>query len=171
LQRLARTEDHVGASCWTYFVPYQRDVEKALQDLRAKVFKEGAYYKPDVWARHLHASGSLSQENLDNWLERLKAEPEPKTIEELLELRAEEMTHSILDIERVSDDPNDILTVSGLSRDEYMEVLGTLKPTHEQVESKQSELWDLRGRGEAVFVLVYKNGKPDEIFFAGVTGD
>lgn len=34
---------HMGASFWSYFVPYQADLGAALQALREKVFAEGDY--------------------------------------------------------------------------------------------------------------------------------
>jgi len=34
----------MGASNWAYFVPYQVDINKALQDLREDVFNSGNYY-------------------------------------------------------------------------------------------------------------------------------
>jgi hypothetical protein len=35
----------MGASGWEYFVPYQQDINKALQELRQKAFDEGDYVK------------------------------------------------------------------------------------------------------------------------------
>jgi hypothetical protein len=161
-------------------VPYQADIEKALQELRQKVFQDGDYYKPNHFAkenlalatRH-YEEGRITREELDGLGLEMEEEPEPQTIEELLELRAEEMTHSIIDIERVSADPDDLLTATPLSAEEYEAVLGTVNPTRELLEKDEtkSALWDLRGRGYGVFVIAYKDGKPDEIFFAGVTGD
>ncbi len=52
---------------------------------------------------------------------------------------------------------------------------GTVKPTRDMVEAKRyldiaehpltSEKW------QGVYFIVYRNGKPDEIFFAGCSGD
>ena len=33
----------MGASGWHYFVAYQPDIDKALQELRVDVFKKGEY--------------------------------------------------------------------------------------------------------------------------------
>jgi protein tyrosine phosphatase len=37
----------MGASGWVYFVPFQVDIAKALQQLREEVFRRGDYFKPD----------------------------------------------------------------------------------------------------------------------------
>jgi hypothetical protein len=37
----------MGASGWSYKVPFQSDINKALQELRQKVFEAGDYYKAD----------------------------------------------------------------------------------------------------------------------------
>jgi hypothetical protein len=39
------------------------------------------------------------------------------------------------------------------------------------VKKKESELWGLRKRWVGVYVIVYKGGEPDEIFFGGFSGD
>lgn len=40
----------MGASGWTYFVPYQPDITKALNELREQVFRDGKYYnQPAIW--------------------------------------------------------------------------------------------------------------------------
>jgi hypothetical protein len=33
----------MGSSSWRYFTPYQSDAEAALQELRSRVFAEGAW--------------------------------------------------------------------------------------------------------------------------------
>jgi hypothetical protein len=33
----------MGSSSWTYFTPYQEDIEQALQDLRRKLFEARDY--------------------------------------------------------------------------------------------------------------------------------
>jgi hypothetical protein len=38
----------VGATGWQYFVPYEEDVESALQKLRRRVFEQREYLKPTV---------------------------------------------------------------------------------------------------------------------------
>ncbi len=118
----------------------------------------------------LYAENSLNQQELDARLKELEAEPEPGTIQELISLRADEGTHSIIDIERVAAAPG-FGVASPLSAQEYRELLGTAKPTHEMVQQQADQLEMLRERGEGVYVLVYKEDQPDEIFFTGFSGD
>jgi hypothetical protein len=172
----------MGASCWSYFVPYQDDIEEALQALRDKVFRAGDYYRPDrnpfaqenlALAKKQLAEGRITQDEFDGLREEmeLEGEHEPQTMEELLELCAEDMTHSIIDIECVSEDSDDLFTVSPLSLEEQHALWGTAQPTRELLKGVESRRWELRGRGYGVFAIAYKDGKPDEICFAGVTGD
>jgi hypothetical protein len=159
-----------GASSWSYFVPYQKNINKALQELRQQVFREGDYYKPAEFAKRMYADGTISKKELDAWLKGLQSEPEPKTIRELIDLRADEGTHAIIDIERVSD-TLDYSVVMPLTAQEYQKLFSTAKPTHALVKKKESELWGLRKRWVGVYVIVYKGGEPDEIFFGGFSGD
>ena len=99
----------MGASYWSCFVPYRANIEHAFQALRKDVFKGGKYYKPDfsedtaVYDRKLFEQGIITQQELAGRLAALQDERElePSTIEELLELRGADGTHSILDLERI----------------------------------------------------------------------
>jgi len=42
----------MGASGWSYFVPYQPDIQKALQELREVVFQRGGYYRREESCWH-----------------------------------------------------------------------------------------------------------------------
>lgn len=42
----------MGASAWSYFVPYQEDISLALQQLKDHVFAEGNHY-PIAWYQYL----------------------------------------------------------------------------------------------------------------------
>jgi polyhydroxyalkanoate synthesis regulator phasin len=171
----------VGASCWTYFVPYQSNIEQALQELRQSVFEAGDYYQPSKFqervARELFAAGQLTQEQLELQLEQIaaRARPEPKTLDELIEQRFEEMTatHSIIDIEHVSDEADDFHTVSLLSAEQHEDVLGTVRPTRALLEEDEMQLalFELIDRGCAYYLIVYADDQPHELFFVGVTGD
>ena len=45
------------------------------------------------------------------------------------------------------------------------------KPEHMLVAQKANELQTLRGRWQGVYVVIYKDGLPEEISFAGYSGD
>jgi hypothetical protein len=59
----------MGASGWSYFVPYQPDINKALQELRQKVFQEGDYFKPAEWQKRLYEHKIISEQELNNALD------------------------------------------------------------------------------------------------------
>jgi len=166
----------VGASGWQYFVPYQSDITRALHELREQVFQSGKYYKREAFWQNTAESEydnepdeELRQELIE-WLRTMKAMKEPTTIEELFLWNEEDGTHSILDIKGVSTQP-DFGTISPLSQDELMLFFGTHKPTRAMVEQKAVEIMQLRKRWQGTYVIVYKDGLPNEIFITGFSGD
>ena len=108
-----------------------------------------------------------------------KPEPDyskkPETIDELLEEQGESGTHSILDIQRVCDEP-DFGAVSPMPSEELESLFGTDKPTRKMVEDKSGD-YDLvehalvSERWQGVYFTVYRDGRPDELFFIGTSGD
>jgi hypothetical protein len=191
----------MGASSWEYFVPYQEDIEQALQDLRWQVFREGKF-------------NNYAKEDLDGWLayeteerrrafadmqERLcsfeMADPLPfETIEDYIAfltnaltspdaiLNADfsgEGTWSIIDIQHVGTDPEEYFIVFPLPAQALMEYFGTEQPTRQHFEAYQRQhgrpgaighgkyYWCQRG----IYIIVFKGGQPDEIFFDGCSGD
>ena len=68
-----------------------------------------------------------------------KPEPDyskkPKTIDELLEEQGESGTHSILDIQHISDEP-EFGAVAPMPAERLQEIFGTDKPTRTMVENK-----------------------------------
>jgi hypothetical protein len=141
----------MGASGWSYFVPYQPDVGRALQSLREEIFRSGAYGK-----------GFLRGEDI--------APPEADTIDELLERVGADGTHSILDIDCTADEP-DIGCASPAPERLHQQVFGSARPTHDEVEARPGNLTDKLHSGQAYYVIVYSGGKPAEIYFEGSSGD
>ena len=166
----------MGASGWQYFVPYQSDIAKALNELREQVFESDDYYKRlPLWQdmdedEYANEPNEDIREQLTSWLRTMKAMKDPTTIEELFMWNGEDGTHSILDINNVSDSP-DFGTISPLSQKELMSFFGTYEPTRAMVEQKANEIMDLRERWQGTYVIVYKDGLPNEIFFTGFSGD
>ena len=140
----------MGASGWTYFVPYQPDIRKAFADLRQQVFESGEYYRfPHI------------------------RQPKPATIEELFEQNQEAGTHTIIDIMDIADSPDveGFLLAIPLSESQLLEFFGTKKPTRAMIEQKEDTLMDLRERWMATYVIVYQDDQPTEIYFTGFSGD
>ncbi len=60
--------------------------------------------------------------------------------------------------------------VAPLKSEDVEELFGTDKPNHAQVE-KGHDLFEWINRGEGVYLIVYKDAKPHEIYFAGFSFD
>jgi hypothetical protein len=144
----------MGGHAWLYFVPYQSDVSAALQALRQREFKAGRYNPVARFPMDLGASAPGAQH---------------ASIEEALEASDADGTRSILDMERVGQSPG--LGVLVLLPLEHLEELyGTQRPTREMIEQNMEFLDEIE-RGEGVYIIVYKDGNPSEIFFAGFSYD
>ena len=94
------------------------------------------------------------------------------SIEELLEAAAESGTHSILDIQHTASGA-DFGVAWPAPGDVVRQVYGTERPSRVQVEVREgriSEAMELE-RWQAVYVLVYDQGRPAEIYFEGASGD
>ena len=132
----------MGAEPYDYFVPYQANFQAALDQLRAQVFASGQYQG---------------------------AELHPATPEEAFEWADADGTASILDIQRIADEP-DFCCASPLSSEELNEFFGTEKPTRSQVR-ESDELWDSIERGHARYVVCYDGEQASELYFAGYSFD
>lgn len=175
----------MGATGWTYSVPYQPDIGAALQSLREKVFREGNYYKPwEINKRFLEELESKSQDQLnDSEKEQIRIlrdlplidppDPLPATIDELLEHNAESGTHSALDIFDVSDQ-TDWGIAAPVPEEILLACFGTDRPAREQTDPYPEsfiKFIETLERWTALYFIVYKNGEPDEIIFEGCSGD
>jgi hypothetical protein len=193
----------MGASGWSYFVPYQADIGAALRQLQEQEFADGAYGLREPYWRDMTFEDWLNPnpEDPSHYSETERAKifieyerwqnmPEPTTIEALQEWNGEEGCHSILDMVRVVDQAFEKISyrgmpheemwaevqrrfgaVSPLSDDDLFDLFEDELPTREMVESCADELHDLRDRWEGLYIVVYKDGQPDEIYFAGFSGD
>lgn len=177
----------MGASAWEYFTPYQPDIKKALHELRQQVFDAGDYYlfihelpsTEEEYLREAYAIGMYTPDDEEQLRQVYREEkeryskPKPDTIEELFKMCTESGTHTILDIGHLADDPecNDYFTAIPLSEAQLLDLFGTTKLTRKMIEEKRRTLWSLRQNWQATYIIVYKNGKPEEIYFAGFSGD
>jgi hypothetical protein len=164
----------MGASQWGYATPYQADIHAALQDLRQKTFRAGAYYTPTKFQEQLLKDVPRLPLGM-----RLRAQiavlrgrfqSPPQSIHELIERNGEEGTHSILDIEAVSDTPQ-FGTVSPLRDHQLVDIFGTTKPTLAMVTDKLDACCSLRSRWEGLYIVAYEADTPTHICFAGFSGD
>lgn len=132
----------MGAEPWLYFVPYQEDVEAALELLRQQEFDAGRYRGSEL---------------------------EPLSMEEAFANMEADGTASILDIMMVSDESN-FCAVAPLARETLISIYGTDQPTRAMVEGRQDFYEDIE-RGQGVYFTVYEDGRPHELCFAGYSFD
>lgn len=132
----------MGAEPWDYFVPYEPNIQSALDKLRQREFRAGRYRG---------------------------AELSPSSIEEAIENADADGTGSILDITTVADEP-DFCTVCPLPDDALEDLFGTTQPTRQMIE-ENLDFYEEIERGQGVYIIAHKDGKPSEIFFGGYSFD
>jgi hypothetical protein len=144
-------------------VPYEDDIGAALQKLRQREFEAGRYNPVIPFLDFPIGPNSPS--------------PGPKhdSIEHVLETTNEDGTRSILDMMQISSVPfdpgnNPYVTASPLADPDLIELFGDRYPSRQTVENCQP-LWDRLERGMGVYVVLHANGKPHEIYFAGISFD
>jgi hypothetical protein len=148
----------MGAQPYWYFVPYDDDVQRALERLRRREFEAGRYNP--VLARMHFADPRL-----------LVCAPGAKhaSIAEAMAEAGDEGTRSILDVDRAGEGPA-IGVAAPLTDGALHELFDTRTPTHDAVEEQIAELLDDVKPGQCVYVVVYDHGdylRPSELFFAG----
>ena len=132
----------MGAEPWDYFVPYEPDIQAALEKLRQREFRAGRY------------RGS---------------EDDPATIEEAIENMDADGTGSILDMMSVGETP-DFFKVAPMPSEVQRRLFGTDKPTRQMIE-RNHDFWEDIERGQGVYIIAYQEDKPSEIFFGGYSFD
>jgi hypothetical protein len=147
----------MGAEPYWYIVKYNPDVEEALQELRDREFLAGRYNPVVPFLTFPIASDS----------------PAPGaqhgSIEEALEDADADGTRSILDITHIAPEA-DFCAATPLSEAQLVELYGTSRPIRTAVEANMDFFEDLE-RGHAIYIVLYKDGAPDELLFAGYSFD
>jgi hypothetical protein len=147
----------MGAHPYYYFVKYQSDIDVALQELRAREFEAGRYNPVIPFLEFPIGPESPAPGN------------QHISIDEPMEDADADGTRSILDLDHISDEP-DFCTVTPVAPDELERLFGTDQPTRKMIE-ENGELFENIERGQGIYLIAYKNGHPDEIFFAGYSFD
>jgi hypothetical protein len=141
---------------WWYLVPCENDIARSLEALRQREFEAGRYNPAESFPRFPVDPGQA---------------PGSKhaSIKAARDASDADGTRSILDVSRLSAKP-DFNAVAPLDEDELMEFFGTTRPTVEDVEDND-ELFDRMERGQGLYVVVYENDEPSQIYFAGYSHD
>lgn len=146
----------MGGQGYYYAVPYDPDIDRALQSLRKREFEAGRY-NPVVPFLEFDAASTPSPGKKHN------------SIQEALDESEADGTRSILDIERVAPRPG-LGVATSLASESLNRLYGTDKPTHAMVAKNMDFFRELK-RGHAVYFRIFEEDKPVEIFFAGVSYD
>lgn len=148
----------MGGHSYYYAVPYESDINNALQTLRRREFEAGRY-NPVVPFLEFESDASLT--------------PAPgkqhASIQEAIDASEADGTRSILDIERIGAEPNFGVAAS-LPPERLEELYGTDKPTRKMVAENMDFFEDV-DRGHAIYFVLFLDGKPSQIFFAGMSYD
>jgi hypothetical protein len=147
----------MGAHPYWYIVKHQPNAQTALDELREREFRAGRYNPVmpfPVFPSKPDAPAPGAQHG---------------SIEEALQAASASGTRSILDIQTVGEQP-DFFRAGPLRAEVLESLFGTSQPTREMVEGNNGFLDDLE-RGHCVYIVIYKDGKPDELLFAGYSFD
>src|SRR5262245_5554086 len=160
----------MGGHPYWYVVPYERDIDAALQKLRQREFQAGRYNPLIPFLEFPIGPNSPSPGR------------QHTSIEEAIGSADADGTRSILDMMRgvlpgpykTEPDPFNMdgqyAGVSPLAESDLVELFGDARPSREAVENCRA-LWDRLERGTAIYVVLYSNGQPHEVFFAGISFD
>ncbi len=147
----------MGGHPYWYFVPYQNDIQEALNALRQREFRAGRYNPampfPD-FPVDLNAPSPGAQHN---------------SIDDAWEDADADGTRSILDLKTVGAAP-DYFTAAAMPPSQLRQFFGTEKPTRAHVEGNHDFFEDIE-RGQGVYIVVYTDNQPSAIFFAGYSFD
>ena len=164
----------MGASGWSYRVPYRDDVQAALDALRADVFAAGTYDTP--WKQFPDLLGELADEVASYGADpasvaRLRAGEAPGSIDEAIEWSTTEGTHSILDVAAIGTEPG-FGVVTAADPALLVELLGTDRPDAEALWAARDALDEhIEDRWVGLWAVGYTDGAPSTIVFVGVSGD
>jgi hypothetical protein len=125
-------------------VPYEDDTAAALQKAREEVFRAGNYTRT--------------------------GRKQPQSIEEALEQAGEDGTNSVLDVTGVAK-RRTTGAVAPLTRRMLMQLFGTERPSEKDWWDNYFAVWDALERGAGIVVVLYKDGQPDKLMFAGLSYD
>lgn len=189
----------MGATGWTYFVPYQPDVGKALEELRWQVFRSGAYQTSPVplhgWEEVQEMTDEEFEQFLASWQEKLEGDyinydpEEAKRQQEFFRIvralpdKVEDLTTPDQLVAWNHDGESgthSIIDIGGINgwaapvrmmddEEELIQMFDTTQPEHDVV-AERAHLVGSR-RYEARCIVVYKDGKPHELCFTGFSGD
>ncbi|MEU4425500.1 hypothetical protein AB0F81_33170 [Actinoplanes sp. NPDC024001] len=169
----------MGASSWTSRVPYQDDLEAALQQAREEAYRDGDYYREEPDPR-LHGLGE------QEYVAVLRAEYflDPESAREawqvsqapvtgpdsLLAAQPDSGAHSVIDMTAVSRRP-ELGAVAPLPDEDLDRWFSTRRPDAAAVERALRNGLSGFERWSGAYVIAYAGDRPESIYFFGWSGD
>jgi hypothetical protein len=147
----------MGAHPYWYFTPYEEDFESVLHELRRREFEAGRY-NPVMRFIEFPIDPAVESPGAQHL-----------SIEHARDAADMDGTRSILDIENIGE-TIEIGSAAPVDDDVLEELYETTQPTRQMIESNM-DFFDRIDRGQAVYIVVYKDGKPNELCFAGYSFD
>jgi hypothetical protein len=186
----------MGGIPWMYFVPYESDLQSALDMLKEREFRAGRYNPvlrklpfpvdpegPAPGAAHASidaARAAAAEDGTRSILDMNRVSDSPKQGPSLDDLigKAMQQAHRRGDVVDLNVDPSVLFSavkaicgvVTPVPRETLVDLYGTEKPTREAVEGDHQFLEAVE-RGTGVYVVLYDGDSPREICFAGYSYD
>lgn len=148
----------MGGHPYWYFVPYREDLQAVLDQLREREFRAGRYNPAIPFLEFEEPAFS-----------RQTPGPAHRSMELAVEDSGESGTRSILDVERISTRPGPGVAAP-LPASRLQALFGTDRPSRADVQSNL-EYFDDIDRGECIYIILYDQGTPTEVYFAGYSFD
>lgn len=188
----------MGANPYCYFTPFSQDFRAALDQLRQTEFIAGRYepcflektgeylFEHALAPRDTFPSPGSCHEAIEDVYNDF-GDGGSNSILDIFRI-ADQPFQPVADPMSAPDILDRFNTSAPLSDDELIGLFGTNAPTRTQIEevvlatgegpdpdidvsNKRDSFWDGIGRGQARHIVVYRDGVPDQIFFAGFSFD
>ena len=164
------------STAWGYLVPYQEDIQQALTNIQQEVFQRGEFFTElgnllaFLQSEQMQYATQEKIEQIKARINMLEQEPIPVTIPALIQKSGKVGTHSIIDMQGISEKPREN-HISPLNDDEIMEYFGHKQPTLSMLEQNNNNILNLCEHWQGRYLFVYEDEHPIDIFFIGISGN
>ena len=147
----------MGGHPWWYEVPYQEDIERAMNELRDRELQAGRYNPVTRYPQFPHTDRAPAKG------------ARHASIDEAMDATDADGSRSILDMYSVGEEfgPS---TMTPLGETQLLEYFRTTRPTTDDILGSDAFFEDI-GRGEGRCVVLYEGEKPTRLLFVGYSFD